>query len=289
MRPVKKLGKDAITATQLAILSFTGLFSPLIWLLPHTASHIAGSASVFSPLIAILPLGVLAFVIFSLIKNRRSGEGLADIIIRCTGNTAGRIICFLYLLWFIFYAAVSLRSSSERFLSTIFPGGSLWVFMPITLLLAVIGALGKVRSLAGAAQIFFRVIVLALLGIFLFTLPSVSRYNLLPYTYKDIPAAALGGLAVANAISPAIYILFLLTKVEKEKLSKKTPLLLTFLMLLISLLMFITIIGNFGEQFTATMQNPFFTMIRNISIFDVVERVEAVVVAMWVLTDFIFL
>ncbi len=286
---MRKSTKDTITADQLTSLAFTGLLSPLIWLIPHTAAESAGTAAVFSPLFAIPPLAVLVFLTFSFARRRTSEEGLADMIIRCLGNGLGRAVCALLILWFVFYAAVSLRTSAERFLSTIFPGGSLWVFMPITLGISVIGAAGRVRSLASSSQIFFRLIIFVLVVVFAFTLPQISRYNLLPYTYLDIPPAALGGLAVANAISPAIYVLFLAHKVKDSRINKKSILAHTGLMLVISFLMIITVIGNFGVAFTNTMQNPFFTMIRNISIFNVVERWEAVVVAMWVLTDFIFL
>lgn len=289
MRPVKKQYKDSITTRQLALLAFTGLFSPLIWLLPHTASQIAGAAAIFSPFFALLPLLLLGGIARGLFKGRRDGEGLADIIIRCLGKPLGKFICLLYLFWIIFYAAVSLRSSSERFLSTIFPGGALWIFMSVTLLLAFIGAFGRVRSLAGSSQIFFRMILMVLAAVFLFTLPRISSFNLLPYTYKNIPLSALGGLAVANAVSPAFYILFLAEKVKDPNPSKKAPFILSGIMLLISFLMMLAIIGNFGAEFTNTMQNPFFTMIRNISFFNVVERVEAVIVAMWVLSDFVFL
>ena len=289
MRPVKKIYKDTISAKQLAVLAFTGLFSPLIWLLPHTASQIAGAAAIFSPLFAALPLLGLGAIVLGFFRSRRDGEGLADIIICCLGRPLGKAVCLLYLLWIVFYAAVSLRSSSERFLSTIFPGGALWIFMSVTLLLAFMGAFGRVRSLAGSAQIFLRLILVVLGSVFLFTLPRISSFNLLPYTYKDIPPAALGGLAVANAISPAFYILFLAEKVKDEKPSAKAPLILSGIMLLISFLMMLAIIGNFGAEFTNTMQNPFFTMIRNISFFNVVERVEAAIVAMWVLSDFVFL
>ena len=37
------------------------------------------------------------------------------------------------------------------------------------------------------------------------------------------------------------------------------------------------------------MENAFFMVIRNIRVFGVIERAEAVVVAVWIVTDFIFL
>ena len=279
---------DTVSADQLAILGFTGLLSPLIWLMPHAASESAGKAAVISPRFAVPILCYVLFFCNSFAKARQSGEGLADIIIRCLGKAAGKVICAAIMLWLIFYSGMMLRAGCERFLSTIFPDGNLWIFMPVTLLLAVIGAIGRVRSLAASSQMFFRLIIFVLGAIFLFTLPEISKYNLLPYTKSHILPAAQGGVALAFSLTPAIYVLFLAGKVSSGS-AKRRVAWLSAAMILISFLTILTIIGNFGASFANTMQNPFFIMIRNIRIFNITERIEAVVVAMWVLTDFVFL
>lgn len=48
-------------------------------------------------------------------------------------------------------------------------------------------------------------------------------------------------------------------------------------------------IGNFGWALTAEMDTPFFIMSRGIGIQGAFERVESVVVALWVLSDLCFL
>lgn len=289
MKSVKNLREDSVSVPQLVILGAVGLFSPIIRLLPKAVTEIAGNAGILSPLAAIPLLAVLFFIAISFAKARQEGEGLADIIIRILGNKIGKILCFLFLLWFIFYAAVNLRSSGERLLSTIYPGGSLWVFLPITLILAFMGAVGSIRSLANTSQIFLKLMLVVLLAVFIFTVPQVSKNNLLPISYLDLPQIFAGAVPLANVLSPMVYILFISFAVKRNEQTLKAPLSAMLLLLSVAFLIIFSIVGNFGADFTNNMQSPFFSMIRNIKVFNTVERFEAVVIALWVLTDFVFL
>ena len=58
---------------------------------------------------------------------------------------------------------------------------------------------------------------------------------------------------------------------------------------LLAALLCVTVVATFGAKLTAEMYYPFFVMIRCIRIFRLLERVEALVVAQWVTTDFLLL
>lgn len=46
-------------------------------------------------------------------------------------------------------------------------------------------------------------------------------------------------------------------------------------------------IGILGAELTAKLTHPFFTMLRNVSLFHAVERFGALVIGLWVLPDFV--
>ena len=46
-------------------------------------------------------------------------------------------------------------------------------------------------------------------------------------------------------------------------------------------------IGILGAELTAKLNHPFFTMLRNVSLFHAVERFGALVIGLWVLPDFV--
>ena len=56
--------------------------------------------------------------------------------------------------------------------------------------------------------------------------------------------------------------------------------------MLVTLLSVFTI-GNLGAGLTAQLNHPFFTLLRNISLFHAVERFGALVIGLWVLPDFV--
>lgn len=84
----------------------------------------------------------------------------------------------------------------------------------------------------------------------------------------------------------ATYASFSYNKVEGPSRPKA---LVLWLVLIFSLILTLTVavVGTFGVGLAGILQNPFFSMIRNEVIFGVVSRIEAVVVGVWVLSDFV--
>jgi len=48
-------------------------------------------------------------------------------------------------------------------------------------------------------------------------------------------------------------------------------------------------LGNFGPVLTARMEAPFFMMVKGIGVHGAFERVESVIIALWVLSDLVLL
>ena len=56
------------------------------------------------------------------------------------------------------------------------------------------------------------------------------------------------------------------------------------------LLMFLVVavtLGHFGPELTGRLTYPFFALVRNTSVFGITERIEALVTALWVFSDFV--
>ena len=49
------------------------------------------------------------------------------------------------------------------------------------------------------------------------------------------------------------------------------------------------IIGAFGHELTTRLSQPFFALVRNLVFFRSLERVEALVVSLWIFSDFILI
>lgn len=281
--------KDVITRRQLAAASSVGLLSPAIRLLPLHAVQLAGRVSWVSALISI-PLGALyVLMLEKAMEKRAEGEGLSDIIFKCIGRTAGRILIGIFAVWFTLYCGFVLRSAAERLLSSVYANGSAGFFMVITLLAAVIAASGQLKSIARTGQAFVFIIWGVLIVSIALSAADIKKENLLPVTYLDLPNVLLGTLPVMDIIGGYTFFLFLGDNVTIKEGYKKTAVKWSLLFgVTLFAIVFVTI-GAESAGYLIHNKNPFFVMIRNASFFGIAERIESVVVAIWVLSDFLFL
>jgi len=270
-------------------IAFVSVLAPSIQLIPETVVNYGGSASWLAPLAAVIPVGFLVWLFCRLMGAMKEGEGLTQLMTRVLGTFLGKLVAIAYAVWFLVYAGLMLRSTGERFLSTIYDNGNLNVFIIITLLLVIIGASGHLKSLARSSGVFVIFISILLVIIFLFAIPEINTENLLPVTYLDTKPILTASLSVIHVISPFAYLAFLGGGVKKDPKPVKTVSRWIGLLMIIIMLLLVTTIGTFGEVLAGRIQNTFFAMIRNITIFDIIERIESEVVAIWVVTDFVFL
>lgn len=281
--------EDKITKRQICASAAVCLLSPAIRLLPLRAVQFSGRSAWVSTIVSI-PLG-MAYVFFmeKLMKKRGDGEGLSELIIKSIGNAAGRIVLGIFALWFTFYCGFVLRSAAERMLSSVFANGNPAFFMLITLTAAFIAASGKVKSLARTGQVFVIIIGVMLIGVTALSAADIKKEYLLPVTYMDSLKILIGILPVIDIMGIYSFFLFLEDHVIKMQSDSITGIKwIALLGITIFAITFVTI-GAESAGFLVNNTNPFFVMIRNAAIFSVAERIESVVVALWVLTDFLFL
>ncbi len=281
-------GSRLLSRRQLAVMGWVALLSPLIRQVPGSVAPLAGRASWLCGALALPPVLLLGLLLDRLLHRAGEGEGLAELFLRALGPTAGRGALLLYALWLLFYTGCALRSGADRFSSAVFPGSRYAVFLLVMAILCAMAALGPLKVLSRCAQVaapvLLAVLVLALLG----TLPRVDWGELLPLRRADLPGALKGALPVADTLGVAAYLGFLAGETERGSVLRTILRPLAILLPVITLLC-VTAVGTFGAGLTGRMNYPFFVMVRDVRVFRLLERVEALVIAQWVSTDFVFL
>ena len=204
--------------------------------------------------------------------------------LRSLGRVSGGILLVLYALWLVFYAAFSLRSASSRFTIAIYPGTDPDIFVAVGAAACLVPALGRYSSLGRAAVVCRGLLALALALILALGLASADVDNLLPVTAQD-------ALPVLSGAPPALGILTLLLCATSLPGGAETPRRRDYLRRCLALSALFTLIvaatvGRFGAPLAARFELPFFTMVKNISLPGLTDRVEALVTAFWVFSDF---
>lgn len=284
MKPKKLTRRQYFALCSLAVLS------PELRLLPRADTAIAGNASWLCGIAAYVPLLLFALLIGAMLRCRREGEGMGDLITRALGQVAGKIVLVIYSLWFLLYAIFLLRSSAERFVGTVYPFSSIWPFVVTLLVLSLFAALGGAKALFRAAEIFLPLLDAVLLFVLIFALPELNTKDLLTVSTADAGPVLLGALPLINIgagllLYPTFFEGLVPIAPGRNKACAKWLLRICLLAVLLS----VFTVGMFGAELTANLSQPFFVLLRNVSIFHAVERFEALVVGLWVLPDFILI
>ena len=269
-------------------MCFVASLAPVTRLLPKAAAQLAGSASWLAPLCALPPLLLFLLILTSLMKMRREGEGLGEVIMRRSGRTAGAIGLALIGSFTLFSAGFILRTGAHRLISTIYPDAGPLFFMAAMLIIGTVAALGPVKALPRASRVFAPVLLSVIVLALIFSLGSVDVRNLLPIKTQSAGKVFISGLAVVEIYGAVLYCAAFLedqSPLQGRRFASYAGWLALICLLLCAFCA--VIIGCYGARLTSRTLHPFFSMIRDVTLTKTVERIEALVTTLWVLSDFV--
>lgn len=275
---------------ELIALSTVAVMAPILRLFPAGSAQLAGQAAWLSPLLALPVLILYVCFIGAFMDKRLEGEGLSELILRAMGKKAGKLTLALLLMWLLLYSAFVLRSGADRIITTIYPNSSPPVFCICMGLLGFFAAAGAARTLVRVGKIVLPVVLGALLLVLLFSLFSIDRANLLPISSSDLLPALSGSLAVLDVLSVSLYCICFIEGRSEKQGGRALPfsLWMTAMVALLTLLS-VDVLGCFGAELCSILTRPFFSLVKNIVFFNSLERVEALVVSLWIFPDFLLL
>ncbi len=278
---------STMTRKQFAAVIFVALLSPLMRLEPRLSTLLAGRGAFLCIIPTFFILWLLAALTGSFSRCMRPGEGMGELLMRWLGPVLGRTVLLVFAAWFLFYAGFILRSGAERLVATVYPSSGVDPFIFTLLGMCMLTSLGTLRA-AGRTAVILQAVLLGVLGtIFVFSLPNASLDNLLPLTGTDGLSVLLGSWPMVTVGGVAACFIFLSGYVEKTDRPVRQIMPYLTLYLVTAGLLCAVVTATFGPRLTGQLSYPFFVMIRDVSILGLAQRIEAVVIAMWVFTDFI--
>lgn len=264
------------------------LLAPALRLFPSATAEAAGRGAWLSAAAAIPFMLLYVLLLSRFMEKRREGEGLAELTLRCLGRRAGRAMLLLFSAWLLLYGGFVLRSGADRLITTVFPYSSPWVFALSMGLVCLFAALGPARSLFRSSKLVQPVVLGVLFFVLIFALFTVEKNALLPLVPGDTGPVFLGSLAAVDILSMVVYVsCFMIGPCPKTPGLFKATSVWTGLSLLLLTAMNTAIIGNLGAELVTKLTRPFFSLVRNMVFFNGLQRIEALVVALWIFPDFI--
>lgn len=277
-----------LDGTLLQALCSAALLAPALRLIPGQAAHCAGRVC-WASVLAAAPFILLdIWFLSAFLKNREPGEGLREMLARALGPVFGALVTGIFAAWMLFYCGFILRSGADRFISTVYPDSRPLFFSAAMALCCLPAALGRPETLCRVSKVLLPVMWAVLALVLALALATVNFSELLPATVSDAGGIFLGAVPAVNVVCAMLtYVCFLEGGAPKTPGRTRRWAAWLAPMLLLLLILCVTVVGNFGGRLTDDLDYPFFAMVRNVRLLQTVERIEAIVVALWVLPDFV--
>ncbi len=265
-----------ITEKQLWAIGSLAVLSPLGRIVPETNLRAAGNAGWLCGLAALPLLALYGLFLRAALRRRREGEDLEARLSVPLRRILG--------LWALIYAGFGLRMSAERFFTAL---GVFTAWQPFALVLAALAAAAVgwgAKPLGRAAQIFLAAVTAALLLALGCALPQTDWGRLGGVSRYDAGAILRGALPTVSVGMTALGFLALLAPPGVgADLRRGGGFLLRLCLTATALSM--AAVGVLGAALAARLSHPFFILLRNVSLSHAIERIEALISAVWVLPD----
>jgi spore germination protein (amino acid permease) len=256
---------------------------------PKYAAEYAGRSGWVSVILANVAFWLLLLILSSLFRRKESEGGpanLSDVYELAFGKVLSKALMVMYLILALLLFLLYTRYYAERLLAAIFPSAKIEFFVICMIIPLFIALRGRIEAFGRFSELAIVLFCVVFIGLSILLAPSVKLSNVLPVTYLDtLPilnsaahcAAIMGGITMFLFIGDAVS-----QKHNIKKLARPAAL---FLGGLSALLTFMCI-STLGAATLKRMPLPFFSATKLINAFDSFERLESLLLSLWIVSDF---
>lgn len=271
-----------ISSRQALLLVVSTVFSPAVRLFSAFYSENTNQGAWIAPLIAgVVAVGFI-LVLNGILKSGRSFSSCAEYTL---GTAGTKIIAAVYFIWGTLLVALQLRYYAQRITTTIYTDISIDPFIIVMVLLCFSALYAGLETFARMNEIIAMLMAFVTVGVMVLLSGEISEKNLFPLDDPfSIYHTAMFTLASFGYIT---FILFFADEMnEKEKFAKH-GLLSVCAISLLSAWLFVSVIGSLGPMLVKKLEYPFFGAVKQISVGEFLQHIEALIVTIWILSDFV--
>ncbi|OPZ89436.1 MAG: Spore germination protein YndE [Firmicutes bacterium ADurb.Bin419] len=282
------MNKIIISNRQLGLLLSGFMFGSAPLLISSSVAALAGPDSWISIIIAAIA-GLLVVWINSFLGELHPGKTLLEVMQIELGRWLGSFlsVCFVLItfitgtqvIWYVgdFFTTMYMKGISNYYINILFVA------------VLAIALLYGLEAMFRAVEIFFMVAFPLMILSLIMLAPQVKVDNLLPIMENGIIPVIKGVIPILNlAVMPLIVLNMIFpAKIGNLKQARKAMLsgyFLGFITLAFAIMFCILVLGS---TVTANLRFPLFTVTKEINVGTIFSRVEALIVFVWIVTNFI--
>lgn len=235
----------------------------------------------------IIPMYLLSAFFFTALWKKFPELTLIECLNVVLGSWIGRLVGMLYLFYFLVQASITLRIFNDFLAAQFFNNTpALVIGLGILLVIAYCIYMG-LEVLGRCAQVLGPLIFAGVLILVLLSLPQAHWLNVLPSKDIDVPDLFLAALPGLTRWSEWAWLAMIVPYIgNKEKLRKTAYGGILFVTAFWFILL-VPIVAIFSPDMVPDLSFPTLQMVQIISIGDFLERLDALVLGLWVFGAFL--
>jgi len=274
-----------ISSFQLAIIMFQFVLSSTVLLMPSITTRLSEKDMWLTPLIGMAVGYLVVWLAYQLFKLSPEGS-IVRLMESLFGTYLGKAVSILFIAFQFHIVSISIRDYAEFIESNFFLKTPIVVIIGTMLILCGWAVRRGFEVIARTGQIFVPIITLFTLLILVLLIPELNPHHLLPLLERGAAPVLQGSLVVDGWFSQLLLAVYILPLVRDKNNIKKWGFwcvtCITFVMVASNLAVFM-LVGESAGYYTY----PVLMAARYIAYAEFFEHLEAIVMMVWVLGEYI--
>lgn len=281
------LEKGKINIRQFTILVALLTVGDSILILPAVPATEAKQDAWISGIVGLL-IGLLVVYLVGTVGRKYPGLNLIEYNAKLLGTWAGTAVSFVFLAYIFYNAAGLVRIIGDFMTTHIIPETPIDAIHILFLSVIAMGLRLGLEAVARAGEIFFPWFVLLFLGLVLFLIPQIDPKQVQPIFAEGIKPVLRGSLfSASNPYMELVAFLMIIPYVNKTEKIRKYLVSGALLGGIVLVTMIALSVLVLGYDYSSRNMYPSYTLAKQISIGRFIERLEAIMAIMWIITLFI--
>ena len=275
---------NKISMRQACMILIGMVFSPAVRLFSSYVSSKGNQSGWMGPLIAGAVTAGFVFVLWLWVKTERN---YMEQLQYSLGTVGSKIIMVLYLLWGTGLVALHLRYYAERMVSTVYSELNMDIFILAMAGLCVYTLAKGLTTLGRMSEIILPIILTVSAALLILLTKNIEIQSLLPVAdTMSILHVSFCNLASFGYVT---FLLFFTDNIHNTQHFRKNSIISITVITAFSVWMFVSVIGSFGPYLIEKLSYPFLTVVKQISIGEFIQHIEAFIITLWILSDFMII
>lgn len=281
------MNKDSITNTQFSCLIVFPILALFSGIGTHNTIKIASVDSYFSVFLSYL-IGFLPLLLFLIIFNYRKDLNIKEKIEYLFGKILGTIINYSINILILIIGITLLYGITNFAISQFLAETPLLVLMLLLGIILIYNVSNGIETISRVCIIFLFIICILTIISTTGIIPHFESSNIKPFLENGIIPPLKGSIALTLTNIIPIFILLIVpkNKVRDNKKTNKSLIIFYTLAFIFTFLAMLLTIGSLGIYLCDIYQYPEYTVLKKISLFNFLDRIENFIYTKWILSSF---